>query len=64
MPATRLCQSLAMKKLLTFTAALTTLPAWAHEGHGLFGSHWHATDALGFVAVAALVALAVWLSKK
>ena len=53
-----------MKKLLTLTAALPTLPAWAHEGHGLFGSHWHATDALGFVALGALVALAVWLSKK
>ena len=53
-----------MKKLLTLTAALTTLPAWAHEGHGLFGSHWHATDTLGFVALGALVALAVWLSKK
>lgn len=38
--------------------------AWAHEGHGLFGSHWHATDALGFVAVAAVVAVAVWLSGK
>jgi len=52
-----------MKKLL-LTASLTTLPAWAHEGHGLFGSHWHATDALGFVALGALVALAVWLSRK
>ncbi|MFN3493792.1 MAG: hypothetical protein ACK40L_04730 [Hydrogenophaga sp.] len=37
---------------------------FAHEGHGLFGSHWHATDALGFVAVAAVVAVAVWLSGK
>jgi hypothetical protein len=55
-----------MKKLLLTAAltTLTTLPAWAHEGHGLFGSHWHATDALGFVALGALVALAVWLSRK
>ncbi|MBU4183330.1 MAG: hypothetical protein U1C47_16935 [Hydrogenophaga sp.] len=45
-------------------AALTALPAFAHDGHGLFGSHWHPTDALGFVAVAGLIALAVWLSKK
>ena len=43
---------------------LACAPAFAHEGHGLFGSHWHATDALGFVAVAAVVAVAVWLSGK
>ena len=42
----------------------TSGSALAHEGHGLFGSHWHATDALGFVAVAAVVAVAVWLSGK
>jgi hypothetical protein len=45
-------------------AALTTLPAFAHDGHGLFGSHWHATDALGFVALAAVLALAVWFARK
>jgi hypothetical protein len=38
--------------------------AFAHEGHGLMGTHWHATDALGFVAVAAMIAVAVWLSRK
>ena len=38
--------------------------AWAHEGHGIGGTHWHATDALGFVVGAALVALAVYLGKK
>ena len=53
-----------MKSLLAIATALTALPALAHDGHGLFGSHWHATDALGFVAVAGLIALAVWLSKK
>ena len=53
-----------MKHIATLAATLSTLPAFAHDGHGLFGSHWHATDALGFVAVAGLIALAVWLSKK
>ncbi|MCU0763780.1 MAG: hypothetical protein MUF76_12650 [Hydrogenophaga sp.] len=43
---------------------LPSASVFAHEGHGLFGSHWHATDALGFVAVAAVVAVAVWLSGK
>ena len=47
------------------TAALSTLAGsvLAHDGHGLFGSHWHATDVLGFVAVAGVLALAVWLSR-
>ena len=53
-----------MKSLLIIATALSSLPALAHDGHGLFGSHWHPTDALGFVAVAGLIALAVWLAKK
>ena len=36
----------------------------AHDGHSLSGAHWHATDALGFVAVGAMVAVAIWLSRK
>ncbi len=43
---------------------LSTSPAWAHEGHGMPGiSHWHSSDAFGFVGIAAVVALAVWFSK-
>ena len=42
-------------------AALTMLAvnatAWAHEGHGMEGSHWHATDVWGLLALAAAVAL-------
>ena len=40
--------------------------ARAHEGHGLPGpSHWHASDALGFVAVVALaLGVAWWRGKK
>jgi hypothetical protein len=37
--------------------------AWAHDGHGLQGSHWHATDVSGFVLVVVLAALAIWLSR-
>jgi hypothetical protein len=53
-----------MKHLAPLSAALSCLPALAHEGHGLFGSHWHATDALGFVGVAALIGFAIWMSRK
>ena len=48
------------------TAALAALSsaAHAHEGHGLLGTHWHATDVLGFVAVAAAVGAAIWFTRK
>ncbi len=38
--------------------------ARAHGGHGLPGTHWHASDAWGFVALAAAIGVAVWLSRK
>ena len=42
--------------ITTLAALLSTGAAHAHEGHGLPGiSHWHSTDVLGFIAVAALV---------
>jgi hypothetical protein len=36
--------------------------ALAHEGHGMQGSHWHATDLLGLVFGLAVAAL-VWRSR-
>jgi len=36
--------------------------ALAHEGHGMEGSHWHATDLLGLVVGLAVAAL-VWRSR-
>jgi hypothetical protein len=53
-----------MKSLYFLTLTFLALPTLAHEGHGLYGSHWHATDVLGFVGAAAAVAVAIWLSKK
>lgn len=50
--------------LLIAACALSTSAStvFAHDGHGLMGSHWHATDVLGFVVVSALAAAAIWLS--
>ena len=31
---------------------------FAHDGHGMVGAHWHATDSWGFVLA---VAVAVWI---
>ena len=47
---------------LAFTQLANT--ALAHDGHGLSGTHWHATDVLGFIAVAAVLAVAVYFGKK
>ena len=57
--------STTMKQLRPLTLLLATacvaLPAWAHEGHGMPGfAHWHASDVLGFVAIAAVVAAVIW----
>jgi hypothetical protein len=47
------------------TALLTTFfsaSAWAHDDHGLWGAHWHASDAMGFLLV--VVGLAVGFSRR
>ena len=51
-------------KLLSITLInVTATAAFAHNGHGLAGAHWHATDVLGFVAAAVAVGVALWLSR-
>ncbi len=48
-------------KLACTSLLLAPLAALAHDGHGHTGSHWHATDVWGFVAVAAALAVALFL---
>ncbi|MCB2000312.1 MAG: hypothetical protein KDH93_14705 [Rhodoferax sp.] len=57
-----------MKKPLQYgiaaaTSALAALPAQAHDGHGMSGGHWHATDAWGLVGLAVALAAAVWFTR-
>jgi len=57
-----------LKRTLAGAAAATLTTLWAtgahaHEGHGLSGGHWHASDAWGFVALAVVLAMAVWASR-
>ena len=57
-----LFEPLAMKISHRFLPLLGAMPhfgAWAHDGHGLSGAHWHAWDALGFAA-AIVVGVAAW----
>ena len=63
--------SITEKKMKFFTIKLIAVyvtlalenAAFSHDGHGLTGSHWHASDAGGFVAFAIAVVVAVWLSR-
>lgn len=52
-----------MKKCLALALFLAAAHARAHDGHGLSGGHWHATDTAIWVALA-VAALALWWSKK
>jgi hypothetical protein len=46
-------------------AMLLCAAAQAHEGHGLSGSsHWHATDTLLLLGVAAVAVAGLWWSRR
>jgi len=52
-------------KSIAISALMTSVNAvFAHEGHGLHGSHWHATDLWGYVAVGVLIAAIIWQARK
>ncbi len=51
-------------KISLFTAlTLWATHLQAHDGHGLSGGHWHATDTTVWLALAA-AGLALWWSRK
>ncbi|HEV7912865.1 MAG TPA: hypothetical protein VGP22_03810 [Albitalea sp.] len=50
--------------LVSCALATLSLCASAHDGHGLAGTHWHATDVWGFVALGAAAAVAFWAGRK
>jgi hypothetical protein len=48
----------------SLAAALGSSAAFAHDGHGLAGAHWHATDSWGWLALAVAIAAAVWTARR
>jgi hypothetical protein len=52
-----------MKPIAIGALLISTSAAFSHENHGLHGSHWHATDVWGFVALGIASAVAVWWSR-
>ncbi|MDD5479277.1 hypothetical protein [Rhodoferax sp.] len=51
-----------LKNIAACALFISASTSFAHENHGLAGSHWHATDTWGFVALGALVVLGFWFS--
>ena len=50
--------------IATYAISTRASTAFAHDGHGLTGTHWHATDVWGFMVVGGLAAAAIWVSRK
>jgi MYXO-CTERM domain-containing protein len=53
-----------MKTSIGFALALAATLALAHEGHGMSATHWHASDTFGFLLLGAVVAAALWASRR
>ena len=54
-------------KIIAMYAAYTPANAlFAHDlqdGQGILGSHWHSSDVTGYIVLAIVVALTLWLSR-
>jgi len=51
------------QSLTAFALTSASSATFSHDQHGLLGSHWHATDVWGFVALGGAIAVALWLSR-
>ena len=55
---------MSLPRSFTGLLSLAAGAAHAHPGHGAAQPwHWHASDTAGFLAVAVLAGLAIWLSR-
>ena len=50
--------------IAAYAASTGASTVFAHDGHGLAGSHWHATDALTFTALVCIAAVSIWLARR
>jgi hypothetical protein len=56
-------KSITIKSIAVYAVLARPEALFAHDGHGLAGGHWHATDAWGFAALGLAIAAAIWLSR-
>ena len=54
---------ITIKKIATYALSTGATAVFAHENHGMDGSHWHATDVWGFMALGGMMVVAIWLSR-
>ena len=51
-------------KLIAIQSIITTATnIFAHDRHGLQGSHWHTSDVFGFTILAAAIGLTLWFGR-
>ena len=51
-------------KFIAIQAIITPATSvFAHDGHGMQGSHWHTSDTFGFVIFAAAIAISLWFGR-
>jgi hypothetical protein len=51
-------------KLIAINAIITPASVlFAHDGHGLNGSHWHASDVFGFALLAVAIGISLWFGR-
>ena len=51
-------------KAITCLPLMIAASAFAHDGHGMPGTHWHASDTWGFVGGVVAVAIGWFLAKR
>jgi len=52
--------NLLLSTIFFIAACAISTGAQAHNGHGMLGSHWHASDTLGFILLLNAVAAIAW----
>ena len=55
--------SFATKSIAACVLLARANASFGHDGHGMGGIHWHATDTFGLLLVGGLAALALWFSR-
>jgi hypothetical protein len=53
-----------MRPLLALCISVVPAVALAHEGHGLGGHHWHASDTFGYLLLAFALGLVLWAARR
>ena len=56
-------KSFAIKFIAIQATIAPAKSIFAHDLHGMQGSHWHASDAFGFVILAAAIAISLWFGR-